>query len=345
MALLEVNNLDVRFALRQGEVRALRDVSFTLDRGERLGIVGESGAGKSVAAFTILNLITKPGYIAGGSIRFDGQELTTLKPKALQKIRGNKISMIFQDPMMTLNPVLTIGDQMVECLKAHRRIGSREARNVALNKLRQVYIPSPEKRLDQYPHELSGGMRQRIIIAIALLLDPDIIVADEPTTALDVTIQAEIMTLLLELCEKHNVALILITHDLGVVSQVTQRTLVMYAGRVIEQGPTREIINDAQHPYTQGLINALPQMATPGHRLNQIPGAMPSLANIPPGCAFHPRCSFSKDDAGNLRRDCREQVPGFVTSGNCRVACHMVRDLVDSEPRDNGRSKTSQEVS
>ncbi|MCG7598476.1 ABC transporter ATP-binding protein [Halomonas sp. McH1-25] len=345
MALLEVNNLDVRFALRHGDVRALRDISFTLDRGERLGIVGESGAGKSVAAFTILNLISKPGYIAGGSIRFDGQELTTLKPKALQKIRGNKISMIFQDPMMTLNPVLTIGDQMVECLKAHRRISTRDARNVALNKLRQVYIPSPEKRLDQYPHELSGGMRQRIIIAISLLLDPDIIVADEPTTALDVTIQAEIMTLLLELCEKHNVALILITHDLGVVSQVTQRTLVMYAGRVIEQGPTREIINDAQHPYTQGLINALPQMATPGHRLNQIPGAMPSLANTPPGCAFHPRCSFSMDDTGNPRRDCREQVPGFVTSGNCHVACHMVRDLVERTPDGSGPHKTSQEVS
>ncbi|WP_136067694.1 ABC transporter ATP-binding protein [Modicisalibacter radicis] len=332
MALLEVSNLDVRFALRQGEVKALRGVSFTLDRGERLGIVGESGAGKSVAAFTILNLIAKPGYIAGGSIRFDGRELTTMKPRQLQQVRGNQVSMIFQDPMMTLNPVLTIGEQMVECLKAHRRIRSRDAREIALNKLRQVYIPSPERRLDQYPHELSGGMRQRIIIAIALLLDPDVIVADEPTTALDVTIQAEIMELLLELCEKHNVALILITHDLGVVSQVTQRTLVMYAGRVIEQGPTREIINDAQHPYTQGLINALPQMATPGQRLNQIPGSMPSLANTPPGCAFHPRCSFSVDANGERRRDCREVIPTFVRSGNCDVACHMVRELVESRP-------------
>ena len=338
MALLEVSNLDVRFALRQGEVKALRDVSFTLDRGERLGIVGESGAGKSVAAFTILNLIARPGYIAGGSIRFDDRELTTMKPRQLQQIRGNKISMIFQDPMMTLNPVLTIGEQMIECLKAHRRIRSRDAREIALNKLRQVYIPSPERRLDQYPHELSGGMRQRIIIAIALLLDPDVIVADEPTTALDVTIQAEIMELLLELCEKHNVALILITHDLGVVSQVTQRTLVMYAGRVIEQGPTREIINDAQHPYTQGLINALPQMATPGQRLNQIPGSMPSLANTPPGCAFHPRCSFSDDANGERRRDCREVIPTFVRSGNCDVACHMVRELVESRPSESDAS-------
>ncbi|MEE3215957.1 MAG: ABC transporter ATP-binding protein, partial [Pseudomonadota bacterium] len=202
MALLDVNHLDVRFALRQGDVKALRDVCFSLDRGERLGIVGESGAGKSVAAFSLLNLIAKPGYIAGGSITFDGLELTGLSDRQLRKVRGHRISMIFQDPMMTLNPVLSIGEQMVECLKAHRRISSREARAISLRKLEQVQIPSPEKRLDQYPHELSGGMRQRIIIAIALLLDPDIIIADEPTTALDVTIQAEIMALLLELCEK-----------------------------------------------------------------------------------------------------------------------------------------------
>ncbi|GGX79079.1 ABC transporter ATP-binding protein [Litchfieldella qijiaojingensis] len=333
MSLLEVSDLDVRFALRQGEVRALRNVSFSLDRGERLGIVGESGAGKSVAAFTLLNLIARPGFIAGGSIRFDGQELTGLSDRTLRKVRGNRISMIFQDPMMTLNPVLSIGEQMIECLRAHRRISRREARTIALHKLRQVQIPSPETRLDQYPHELSGGMRQRIIIAIALLLDPDIIIADEPTTALDVTIQAEIMALLLELCEKHNVGLILITHDLGVVSQVTQRMLVMYAGRVIEQGPTREIINDPQHPYTQGLMNALPQMATPGERLNQIPGSMPSLSNLPIGCAFHPRCGFANDANGQPRRACREVVPEFVNSGNCRVACHMVAAMLEEEQR------------
>nr|WP_298248543.1 ABC transporter ATP-binding protein [uncultured Halomonas sp.] len=331
MSLLEVNQLDVRFALRHGDVRALRDVSFTLDRGERLGIVGESGAGKSVAAFSLLNLIAKPGYIAGGSIRFDGQELIGMRDRTLRRVRGNRISMIFQDPMMTLNPVLSIGEQMVECLKAHRRIGRREARAIALRKLEQVHIPSPEARLDQYPHELSGGMRQRVIIAIALLLDPDIIIADEPTTALDVTIQAEIMDLLLELCEKHNVGLILITHDLGVVSQVTQRMLVMYAGRVIEQGPTREIINDPQHPYTQGLMNALPQMATPGSRLNQIPGSMPSLDNLPSGCAFHPRCGFTRRPDGSERTACRTQVPEFVASGNCQAACHMVAEMLDQE--------------
>jgi len=262
-------------------------------------------------------------------VTFDGQVLNRMSERGLRKVRGNRISMIFQDPMMTLNPVLSIGEQMLECLKAHRRISSKEARAIALDKLRQVQIPSPETRLEQYPHELSGGMRQRIIIAIALLLDPDIIIADEPTTALDVTIQAEIMALLLDLCEQHNVGLILITHDLGVVSQVTQRMLVMYAGRVIEQGPTREIINDPQHPYTQGLINALPQMATPGEKLNQIRGSMPSLSNLPSGCAFHPRCDFINRADGQPRPACTQQVPEFVESGNCRVACHMVAEMLE----------------
>jgi len=320
MALLEVKNLDVCFGLRSGTVTALNDINFTLDRGQRLGIVGESGAGKSVLGFSILNLIAQPGYIASGQVLFDGKNLPSMSASELRKIRGNRISMIFQDPMMTLNPVLTIGAQMVECLKAHRRISSSDARRIALQKLQQVQIPSPEKRLDQYPHELSGGMRQRIVIAIALLLDPDIIIADEPTTALDVTIQAEIMELMLDLCEQHSVALILITHDLGVVSQVTQHMLVMYAGRVIEQGPTKEIINDAQHPYTQGLMNALPQMAIPGQRLNQIRGAMPPLQHIPAGCAFNPRCDYANPI-------CSETLPGFTRSGNCQVACHMVAQM------------------
>lgn len=322
MALLEVNNLEVQFALRNGALTALRDVSFTLDRGERLGIVGESGAGKSVAAFAILNLISKPGSITDGEILFDGEDLSKISAEKLRDIRGNKISMIFQDPMMTLNPVLTIGDQMVECLQAHRDISKANARVIALKKLQQVQIPSPEKRLDAYPHELSGGMRQRVIIAIALLLDPAIIVADEPTTALDVTIQAEIMELLISLCEFNNVGLILITHDLGVVSQVTQRTLVMYAGRIIEQGPTREIINDAQHPYTQGLINALPQQTVPGQRLNQIRGSMPSLDAIPAGCAFNPRCDYTLDA-------CFKELPQYVRSGGCSVACHMVKQQTE----------------
>lgn len=326
MALLEVKNLDVRFAVRGGDLTALRGISFTLDKGERLGLVGESGAGKSVAAFSILNLIAKPGYIAGGQILFEGRDLAAMSERELRKIRGNRIAMIFQDPMMTLNPVLTIGTQMVEAILAHRNISKKEARAIALDRLQKVQIPSPEKRLDQYPHELSGGMRQRVIIAIALLLDPEIIIADEPTTALDVTIQAEIMDLLLNLCEQENVALMLITHDLGVVSQVTQRMLVMYSGRIIEQGPTREIINDAQHPYTQGLINALPQMGEPGARLFQIPGSMPSLKNVPTGCPFHPRCNFATEQ-------CKHAMPEYVRSGNVDVACYEVANLIEQEKR------------
>lgn len=321
MAILEVENLEVQFGLRSGAVTALREINFTLERGERLGIVGESGAGKSVLGFSILNLISKPGHISKGNIRFEGRDLAELSQEELRGVRGNRISMIFQDPMMTLNPVLTIGEQMIECLLAHRKISKVDAKKIALSKLKQVYIPSPEKRLDQYPHELSGGMRQRIVIAIGLLMDPDIIIADEPTTALDVTIQAEIMELMLELCERNNVALILITHDLGVVSQVTQKTIVMYAGRIIEQGPTKEIINDAQHPYTQGLMNALPQMAVPGQRLNQIRGSMPPLQRIPTGCAFNPRCNYTMEI-------CKHNLPDYSQSGGCRVACHLVAENI-----------------
>ncbi len=310
MALLEVKDLDVRFAVRGGDLTALRGISFTLDKGERLGLVGESGAGKSVAAFSILNLIAKPGYIAGGQILFEGKDLAAMSERELRKIRGNRIAMIFQDPMMTLNPVLTIGTQMVEAILAHRKISKKEARAIALDRLQKVQIPSPEKRLDQYPHELSGGMRQRVIIAIALLLDPEIIIADEPTTALDVTIQAEIMDLLLNLCEQENVALMLITHDLGVVSQVTQRMLVMYSGRII----------------AQGLINALPQMGEPGERLFQIPGSMPSLKNVPSGCPFHPRCKFATEQ-------CKQAMPEYVRSGNVNVACYEVANLIEQEKR------------
>ena len=219
--------------------------------------------------------------------------------------------------MTSLNPVLSIGTQMVETLQAHRQISLNEARELAVETLRRVAIPSPQARLRQYPHELSGGMRQRVVIAVSLLSDPAIIIADEPTTALDVTIQAEIMELLLELCETSNLGLILITHDLGVVAEATQRTIVMYAGRIVEEGPTREIIEHARHPYTHGLINALPERTQPGRQLNQIPGMMPSLTEIPAGCAFHPRCEHSNDL-------CRSTVPSFFGSEHRRVACHWV---------------------
>ncbi|CRL09477.1 ABC transporter ATP-binding protein [Phaeobacter italicus] len=320
MSLLSVRDLTVKFAMRDNTVTALNQISFDLAKGERLGIVGESGAGKSITGFSLMNLLSRPGYIDSGQILFGGQDITQLSEAEMRKIRGNRMAMIFQDPMVTLNPVLTIGQQMVETLRAHRSLSKAEAEQIAILKLREVYIPSPEERLNQYPHELSGGMRQRIIIAMALLLDPELIIADEPTTALDVTIQADIMELLLELCQSNKVGLILITHDLGVVSQMTERTLVMYAGRLIEAGPTREIINDPQHPYTQGLINALPQQTLPGQRLKQIPGNMPSLTAIPTGCPFSPRCEYAVDH-------CRKILPEIVRYGQVEVACHEVSRL------------------
>ena len=318
--LLEVEDLQVKFALRFGELTAIDGVSFTLDKGERLGLVGESGAGKSVTGFAIINLLSKPGYISGGRVLFNGQELNRLHDEAMRDIRGNHISMIFQDPMMTLNPVLSIGTQMVETLYAHGNISRKDAEEIALEKLQKVQIPSPEKRLKQYPHEFSGGMRQRIVIAIALITDPDLIIADEPTTALDVTIQAEIMDLLLSLCESEDMGLILITHDLAVVSQVTKKIAVMYAGKIVEAGLTEAVITEPKHPYTQGLIKALPGSLQPGSRLNQIPGMMPTLTDIPPGCAFHPRCTITDSK-------CESKAPMLVSINdqNRIVACHMVK--------------------
>ena len=324
--LLEVIDLEVKFGLRFGDLTAINGISFTLDKGERMGLVGESGAGKSVSGFAIINLISKPGFISGGRVIFNGQDLTALTVEQMRDVRGNHISMIFQDPMMTLNPVLTIGTQMVETLLAHRNISRNEAVAIALGKLRKVQIPSPEKRLAQYPHEFSGGMRQRIVIAIALLTDPEIIIADEPTTALDVTIQAEIMDLLQQLCESERTGLILITHDLGVVSQVTEKMAVMYAGKIVESGLTENLVNDPKHPYTQGLIKALPGSLQPGARLNQIPGMMPTLTDIPPGCAFNPRCPLCEVI-------CRNQEPPLIPVGHLtrKVACHMVNPTPSNE--------------
>ncbi len=315
--LLKVENLNVDFKLRSSILRAVNNVSFSVGKGERLGVVGESGAGKSVMGFSLINLISKPGYIDSGRVLFQGEEISSYSYEQMRRIRGNRISMIFQDPMMTLNPVLTIGEQMRETLFAHAQMSKSEANEICLEKLRKVYIPSPEKRLDQYPHEFSGGMRQRIIIAISLLTDPSLIIADEPTTALDVTIQAEIMDLLLELCETDHMGLILITHDLAVVSQVTQRIAVMYAGSIVELGATDDLIGNPQHPYTKGLLGALPQRARKSGRLNQIPGVMPGLARIPEGCAFRNRCSQAAEIC--LTRPKLEQK----ASGGA-AACHLV---------------------
>src|SRR5690554_136091 len=290
MPLLQVKDLDVRFALRGGDLKALREISFSLDKGECLGLVGESGAGKSVAAFSILNLIARPGYIAGGQILFDGQDLAAMSERELRQIRGNRIAMIFQDPMMTLNPVLRIDTQMIETLQAHEKIGRKEAWQRARDTLGLMGVPSPEERLRSYPHQLSGGMRQRVAIAIALLLKPDLIIADEPTTALDVTIQAQILAEIQKLAQESGTALIWITHDLSVVAGLTDRVAVMYAGQIVESGEINQVLAQPQHPYTEGLINSLPSHNERGQRLRQIKGLTPSLFHLPSGCAFATRC-------------------------------------------------------
>ena len=311
MAMLEVSNLHVAFPRGKRDwVEALRGVDLTLERGERLGVVGESGAGKSMLAFAILNLIAEPGRVSQGTVTFEGENLLELSERNIRSIRGNRISMIFQDPMVTLNPVLTIGTQMIETLQAHRKISKSEAHKLCIEKLKMVAIPSAETRMDAYPHELSGGLRQRVVIAIALLTDPELIIADEPTTALDVTIQAEIMALILKLCRENDVALILITHDLGVVAEVTQKLMIMYAGKCVEQGETRQIIDAPSHPYTSGLLKALPQKVGRGTRLYQIPGSMPPITALPPGCAYHPRCERASDR-------CHNQAPEL----DGRIAC------------------------
>ncbi len=316
--LLSVRDLEIRFRMRHGDLTAVNRVSFDLARGDRLGIVGESGAGKSVTGFGILNLVSKPGYIAGGRLLFEGRELTALPEEDLRQIRGNRISMIFQDPMMTLNPVLTVGTQMVETILAHRAVSRAEATAIALDRIRKVAIPSPQKRLQQYPHEFSGGMRQRIVIAIALLNSPALIIADEPTTALDVTIQADILALLLGLCQSEKMGLILITHDLAVVSQVAERIAVMYAGTIVEIGPTAQVAGNPQHPYTRGLLGALPQRVPRGGRLNQIPGMMPTLTRVPEGCPFSNRCTLCEEV-------CRRRVPPLEPkAAGCLAACHLL---------------------
>jgi len=315
MALLEVRDLKVAFPKGRDWAEALRGVDLTLEPGERLGVVGESGAGKSMLAFAILNLIAAPGQITNGTIRFDGRNLLSLSTRELRQVRGRRISMIFQDPMMTLNPVLTVGRQMVEMLQAHERISWAEARRRSVEQLKAVQIPSAETRFDAYPHELSGGLRQRVVIAISLLTNPEIIIADEPTTALDVTIQAEIMALILRLCRENRVGLILITHDLGVVAEVTERLMIMYAGRVVEEGPTRALIDAPRHPYAEGLLGALPQRSSRGAPLAQIPGSMPAIGAVPGGCAFHPRCERAY--AG-----CHLELPELEEAGKARrVAC------------------------
>ena len=298
---LQVRDLRTHFFTKEGVARAVDGVDFDVAPGEVLGLVGESGSGKTVTGFSILGLIDPPGRIVeGSSIRFAGEELTTARPERLRAIRGAEIAMIFQDPMMTLNPVLRVDTQMIETVRAHLKVGEAEARRRARAALVQVGIASPDERLRAYPHQFSGGMRQRVAIAIALLHKPRLIVADEPTTALDVTIQGQILFEMQRLCRESNTALIWITHDLAVVAGLADRIAVMYAGRIVEMGRTADIIERPMHPYTKGLIGSVPSQNTRGHPLAQIPGMTPSLLKLPTGCAFKARCSIAIDKCSEM---------------------------------------------
>nr|WP_255575058.1 ABC transporter ATP-binding protein [Caldovatus aquaticus] len=306
---MEVRNLRTHFFTRAGVVKAVDDVSFTVPRGKVLGLVGESGSGKSVTGFSIIGLVDPPGRVVSGEILFQGRDLTRLSEEEMRDLRGNRIAMIFQDPMMTLNPVLRIDTQMIETVLAHARVSREEARQRARDALGMVGIPSPEERLHAYPHQFSGGMRQRVAIAIALLHRPDLIIADEPTTALDVTIQGQILAEVQKLSATTGTALIWITHDLSVVAGLADEIAVMYAGRIVERGPVAEVLDRPLHPYTVGLIGSVPSRNRRGEPLRQIPGMTPSLLNLPPGCAFRARCPRA-DEACRAEPPMRELLPG-----------------------------------
>jgi oligopeptide/dipeptide ABC transporter ATP-binding protein len=306
MSLLEVRNLTTAFQTERGEVTAVEDVSFDLEEGEILGIVGESGSGKSVTALTIMGLLPQPpARIAGGSIRFAGEELTTMPENRMEAIRGSGISMVFQEPMTSLNPVFTIGEQMMETLRAHERLSQREQYSRALSMLDKVGIPSAAKRMSDYPHQLSGGQRQRVMIAMALACNPKLLIADEPTTALDVTIQAQVLDLLMDLRDDLGMAIIVITHNMGVIAETADRVLVMYAGRIVEQAPVVDLFERPRHPYTRGLLSCVPTLEQEADRLVAIPGSLPEPARRPPGCRFAPRCRFRVEA-------CRSAVPPLV---------------------------------
>lgn len=318
MSLLEVNNLKTHFFTRNGVVKSVDGISFSLQKGEILGIVGESGAGKSITGFSILGLIDKPGEIVEGEIIFDGNDLVKKTQEDLEKIRGNEIAMIFQDPQTSLNPVISIGDQLMEAVLYHNaKVSKKEAYNTCVEILQTVGLPAADKRMKSYPHQLSGGMKQRVVIAMALLNNPKLLIADEPTTALDVTIQAQILYLMKKLCQDFGSSLILVTHDIAVVSQLCDKIAVMYAGRIVEYGTKEEIIYDPKHPYTRGLIECLPKLDDDKPRLYQIPGIMPSLLGLPKGCYFKDRCEFADEEC--------DIYPQENMIGKRRVFCHKVK--------------------
>jgi peptide/nickel transport system ATP-binding protein len=321
--ILEVENLQTQFFTRDGVVRAVDGVSYSLGRGETLGVVGESGCGKSVAALSILRLIAPPGRIVGGAIRFEGKDLLAHSEAEMRALRGNQISMIFQEPMTSLNPVLTVGRQIAETLVRHQGLSRHTASNRATEMLRLVHIPEPERRLREYPHQLSGGMRQRVMIAMAVACNPKVLIADEPTTALDVTIQAQILELIQELKDQLGTAVILITHDLGVVAETAQRVVVLYAGRKVEEASVDELFARPLHPYTRGLMDAIPRLheGDERRRLAEIPGMVPSLRDAVRGCSFAPRCAHASERCHVESPPIDEAAPGhFVACWNWRHA-------------------------
>ncbi|WFU56548.1 ABC transporter ATP-binding protein [Bradyrhizobium pachyrhizi] len=326
---LEVKNLQTVFFTNSGLFRAVDDVSFSVRRGETLAIVGESGCGKSVSALSIMRLVPDPpGRIVGGSVTLEGTDLLKLDDAAMRDIRGNRISMIFQEPMTSLNPVMRIGDQIIEAVRLHQKVSSKEAWKQAVDMLRLVRIPEPERRAQEYPHQLSGGMRQRAMIAMALACRPALLIADEPTTALDVTIQAQILALIVDLQQRLGTGLILITHDLGVVAQTAQRVIVMYAGKKVEEATVESLFETPLHPYTRGLMASIPAVPSPDARedvrLVEIPGMVPSLTKLPPGCAFAPRCKLAVDR-------CRQEYPPLdETKSNHWAACWRAGEIAEA---------------
>ncbi|TVR10531.1 MAG: ABC transporter ATP-binding protein [Salinarimonadaceae bacterium] len=325
--LLSVRGLTVEFPTRRGVLTAVNNVSFDIMPGEVLGVVGESGAGKSMTGSAIIGLIERPGRIAAGEIRLQGERIDGISPSAMRTVRGRRIGMIFQDPLTSLNPLYRISDQIVETIRTHLPISLAEARRRAIGLLDDVGIPDAERRIDDYPHQFSGGMRQRVVIALALCAEPDLVIADEPTTALDVSVQAQIIDVMKRICADRGAAIMLITHDMGVIAETANRVAVLYAGRVVEIGPVRDVIKDARHPYSVGLMGAIPKLGGDAERLTQIPGSMPRLSAIPQGCAFNPRCERVFDR-------CRVERPEPIAVAPQReVACWLY-----DEPRSDGRA-------
>jgi peptide/nickel transport system ATP-binding protein len=317
--LLSVRHLRVEFPTRHGALLALDDISFDIAPGEILGVVGESGAGKSLTGAAIIGLLEPPGRIAGGEVLLSGKRIDNLPYEQMRQIRGRQIGAIFQDPLTSLNPLYTIGRQLIETIQTHLRVSEAEARQRAIRLLQETGIPAAEQRIDQYPHQFSGGMRQRVVIALALAAEPKLIVADEPTTALDVSIQAQIIMLLKRLCKNHGASVMLVTHDMGVIAETCDRVAVMYAGRIAEIGPVHDVIHRPAHPYTEGLMGSIPAMDEDRERLLQIDGSMPRLNAIPSGCAFNPRCTRVFDR-------CRVERPDLLGAGRTRAACWLHAD-------------------